>query len=296
MARNRRISSPPPSASASRPSLSSRPSGSDLDDEIVRASSAVRSPRLTKVFGYFRSFVGLTLAVSLAAGLVWGARRYVRTSSRFALDEVAVSGNRRRSADEVTTLAGLRKGENVFSVDLAKSRTALLGDPWIREAEIVRVLPGSFQVRIVERDAAGIVAMPSGTVLVTRDGELIKRFEAGDPAALPVVTGVSDVFVGDDRDAQVALVKRALALAIEYETSPLAAKFSLQEANITETGDVALVVGKQGVRLAMGQPPYRRKIDEAAKILDEIARRGGKADVVMLDNEAHPERVVVRMR
>ena len=46
----------------------------------------------------------------------------------------------------------------------------------------------------------------------------------------------------------------------------------------------------------MGGPPYRRKLEQAVRVVAELDRRGAKPDSIMLDNEARPDRVVVRMR
>ena len=59
---------------------------------------------------------------------------------------------------------------------------------------------------------------------------------------------------------------------------------------------MTLVVGKNAVALRMGAPPYRRKLDQAIRVVAELDRRGAKPDSIMLDNEARPDRVVVRMR
>jgi cell division protein FtsQ len=55
-------------------------------------------------------------------------------------------------------------------------------------------------------------------------------------------------------------------------------------------------VGREAIALSLGQPPYRDKIEEASRILNEVARRRANAAVIFLDDDAHPERVVVRMR
>jgi cell division protein FtsQ len=57
-----------------------------------------------------------------------------------------------------------------------------------------------------------------------------------------------------------------------------------------------VTIGREAIALSLGQPPYRDKIEEASRILNEVARRKANASVIFLDNDAHPERVVVRMR
>jgi cell division protein FtsQ len=59
---------------------------------------------------------------------------------------------------------------------------------------------------------------------------------------------------------------------------------------------MTLVVGKSGVTIKLGAAPYRRKIEQAVRVVAELDRRGAKPDAIMLDNDARPDRVVVRVR
>ncbi|HVH44593.1 MAG TPA: cell division protein, partial [Labilithrix sp.] len=70
----------------------------------------------------------------------------------------------------------------------------------------------------------------------------------------------------------------------------------IQEVHVEPNGDMTLVVGKSGVAVRMGAGPYRRKLEQAVRTVAELDRRGAKPSAIMLDDEARPERVVVRMR
>jgi cell division protein FtsQ len=229
--------------------------------------------------------------------VAWGARRYVKTSPRFAVTEVVTTGAKRRSPDDLMAIAGIAKDQNVFTVDLDRARARLLADPWVSDATLARQLPGTVYVHVTEREAAGLVSTTAGdTYVVMRDGTPIKRIEAGDPADLHVVTGIPVQQMVDDREGATRKIRRALDLAFDYEHAPLASGKPLQEVHVETNGDMTLVVGKSAVALHMGAPPYRRKLEQAARVVFELDRRGAKADAVMLDNEARPDRVVVRMR
>jgi cell division protein FtsQ len=102
--------------------------------------------------------------------------------------------------------------------------------------------------------------------------------------------------LAEDREGARRLVRRAIDLAAEYVHGPLIARSPLEEGHVDPEGEMTLVIGKSATSLVLGDPPYRRKIDQAARVLAELDKRGAKADRVMLDNEARPERVVVRMR
>jgi cell division protein FtsQ len=264
----------------------------DAEPEIAEAPSPKPPSRLA---GIARAAFGVVLVVGVSVAAALGARHYVTTTPRFAIKDIEVSGNARRTPEDVAVAAGIAKGENVFSLDLDRARGRLLADPWIREATISRRLPGTVTVQVTERDAAAIVAL-GDSYLASRDGDVFKRLEPGDPTDLPAVTGLTADMIAEDRDAAIRSIRRALDLAAEYDRSPLAARAPLEEVHIADGEALTLFVGKSAIALELGVAPFHQKLEEAAKVLGELERRGAKADAIMLDNEAHPERVVARVR
>ncbi len=295
------LTPPPPRTARNVRRLSAAPVHG-LESVAPPSNSPVSEPprvspeRLGAAMRILRGVVGFALVVGIGIAVAWAARRYIKTSPRFAVREIVTTGGKRRSPDELATIAGIAKGDNVFTTDLDRARARLLADPWVSEATLARQLPGTVFLRVVEREAAGVLGTGDGTYLVTREGTIIKKLETGDPTDLPVVTGVSLEQLTADREGATRTVKRALDLAFDVERSALAHRSALEEVHVEANGEMTLVIGKSGVRLYMGPAPYRRKIDQAVRVLGEIDRRGGKAESVMLDNEGRPDRVVVRMR
>jgi len=242
-----------------------------------------------------RAVLGAFLVLALSTAVAWGARRHVLTSPRFAIEEITVHGAHLRSADTLMAESGVAKGMNVFGLDLDRARARLLADPWIETATLARQLPGKVVIQVSERELGAIVPLPE-PYLAARDGRIFKRMEVSDPSDLPIVTGLTSDAVAQDRDGTQRLILRALDLAGDYEHGPLAARAPLQEIHVSNGGELTLVVGKDGVSLALGLPPFRRKLEEAGRIFAELDRRGEHAAIVMLDDEARPDRVVVRTR
>ena len=279
---------------------SSFPSDPPMAVPVKVAPRAVES----RAMRIARGVIGFVMVLGIGGTVAWGARHYVKTSPRFAVSEIVTTGAKRRSPDELASIAGIAKGQNVFSTDLDRARARLMADPWVSEATLARQLPGTIFLRVVEREAGGIVATNDGSVkaaggetyVVTREGAIIKRLETGDPTDLPIVTGVVLQQLLDDRDGATRTVRRALDLAADYEHSPLASRSPLEEVHVEANGEMTLVIGKNSVALHMGSPPYRRKLEQAVRVVAELDRRGAKPDSIMLDNEARPDRVVVRMR
>lgn len=268
----------------------------DPSPRLELPSPASRGPgRTARVLAAMRTALGVVLVVGASGAVAWVARRHVLTSPRFAVTDVEVVGNERRPADVIGSESGIAVGANVFALDLDAARAKLLADPWIADVTLARRLPGTILVQVTERKPAAIVAL-GDTYLATVEGEPFKRLEPGDPVDLPLVTGLRAEDVADDREGAMRTVRRAIDVASEYEHGPLARRAPLEEVHVQPDGAFALVVGHAGTELVLGGPPFRRKLDEAARVLAELAKRGAKADTIMLDNDARPERVVVRMR
>jgi cell division protein FtsQ len=217
------------------------------------------------------------------------------TSARFAITEVDVIGAERRPADAVIAESGLMVGSNVFAADLDGARARVLADPWIADATFARRLPGTILVRVTERKAAALIALGE-TFLATSDGEPFKKLEPGDPVDPPLVTGLTQDAFAADRDGATRTVRRGIDLAAEFERFGFAKRAPLQEVHVGPDGAFTLVVGHTALQLALGGPPFHRKLDQAARVVAELDRRGAKPEAIMLDNDARPDRVVVRMR
>jgi cell division protein FtsQ len=262
----------------------------------AKATAKPLSARAERVFGALRFLAGTALVVGASWSVAWAARRYVTTSPRFVVTDVVVNGNKLRTPEQLAAEAKITKGQNVFTVDLDEARSLLARDPWVSEVTLGRRLPGTILVQVKEREAAALVSIGGDVYLATREGELFKRIEPGDPADLVVVTGVEPDAVADDREGASRAIRRALDLAGDYAQSAMGPKAPLQEIHLARDGSTTLVVGRAGMTLALGTPPFRHKLEQATRVLAELDRRGAKADAVLLDNDARPERVVVRMR
>ncbi len=272
------------------------------ESELSSAAPARPRPlsrRARRTWSIVRGALLTVVVVAASVGTAVLARNYIVTSPRFALTSVEVSGNARRTPDEIAERAGLEKGANVFLLDTEAAREKLLADPFIRDATVVRRLPGTARVQVAERTPAALVAL-GDLYLSTEAGELFKVYEQGDPFDLPVITGLAPDDVATDREGAARSIRRALDVVAEYEHTPLASKAKVEEVHLDsangERDAVTLIVGKQAIALALGQPPYRKKFEEAARALAEVDKRGGKVEAVLLDNEVRADRVVVRLK
>lgn len=296
---NRRLPQPSrPDGAPSRPRSLSDDAAAPFPP-AGRAGSSTGSVRSGRIIGTLRTIAGVALVAGTSVGVAWVARRHVMTSTRFAITEIAVSGNDHRPTDVIVAESGLQVGANVFIADLDAAQARLLTDPWIAGAALGRRLPGTIVMRVTERRAAALAAL-GDTFLTTADGEPFKKLEVGDPpeeiGSLPLVTGLRPESIREDREGTMQTIRRAIDLAAEFERTPLAKRAPLEEVHVEADGVFSLVVGRSAIELVLGTPPFRRKLDQAARVVAELDRRGAKPGAIMLDNDTRPDRVVVRMR
>ena len=239
---------------------------------------------------------GVLIVVCASVAVAWGAHHYALSTPRFSVRKVEIDGNRRKSDADIVELAGLQPGQNIFALDLANAQRRLLTDPWIKEATISRKLPGTLKVELSEREPAALASIGGRLYLVTPTGEPFKEVKEGDPTDLPVVTGMDAAGLARNRKREIQRVGDALAVLRHYQRLPLSKVHPAQEAHLTAGGDVILTVGKDGIALHLGRGPWKKKLLMAARVIGKLRRKGRVPGIVFLDNQAHPERVVVRMR
>ncbi len=240
------------------------------------------------------AFVGLL--VTAVGGFAYGARQFFVSTSRFSIERVEVEGSRRFGEQQLLALAGIKRGDNLFALDLEQAERELASNPWISSARISRKLPDSLKVSVSEYTAVAVAGIDSALYLVTREGMPIKAVEENDHVDYPVVTGVSAEDLRIDRARALERIADGIAIVDRYQRLPIAKAYPAQEIHMAEAGTVTLVVGDGGISFHLGKGPFRQKLLMAARVIGKLRARQQTPGIIFLDNEAHPERVVVRLR
>ncbi|MCW2923967.1 MAG: Polypeptide-transport-associated domain protein FtsQ-type [Thermoleophilia bacterium] len=149
--------------------------------EAGRRASARRRQVLQR-----RIRVGLVLALLVAVGAAW---LVVPASDAFRIRHVEVTGassvgdlELRRSVDH------LLEGKTVYTVDEGAVERRIERFPFVRQASVVRHLPGGLELRVVEyRPLALGTADGHHYWLIARDGRVLARAKAKEWTGLPLV-------------------------------------------------------------------------------------------------------------
>ncbi|MFZ5894360.1 MAG: cell division protein FtsQ/DivIB [Myxococcota bacterium] len=274
------------------------------EEAYAASESPVPGPVALKAPTSFGGRLWLGVRVALGIGAVVGtsllvaasAHRYALTSPRFSVKNLVVSGSTRFREGEVRELAGIGPGSNIFALDPKLVEARLLQNPWISQASVNRKLPSTLEVQLKQRDATAIAAIGERLYLVSKEGEPFKQVESGDPYDLPIVTGLRAENLQRDRSRELERLGIALEVLRQYGRLGMSRVHAAQEVHVGEAGQINLTVGKEGIVLSLVTKGTRQRLLMAERVVQEMRQSGRVPGVVFADNQAHPERVVVRMR
>ncbi|MAW85844.1 MAG: cell division protein FtsQ [Phyllobacteriaceae bacterium] len=152
-------------------------------------SGEVHVPR--HAFGLMAAgFLGASAAYgSWLGGHVPAIVSAVASGTGFAISQVDIAGNTETSEIDVMGAIGLTGWTALpgFSPEAARQRIAEL--PWVQEASVQKVYPGTLQVKVSERTPFALWQQGDSVAVIERDGSVIAPYRNDRYASLPLVVG-----------------------------------------------------------------------------------------------------------
>ena len=108
----------------------------------------------------------------------------------FRLSHVNVEGATPEASADILKASGLQKNAPILGLDLKALRGRVEQVGWVKTARIVRLLPDSLVISVVQRDAAAVWQHGGRSIVVDGQGRPIPEANAGEFAQLPLVVGV----------------------------------------------------------------------------------------------------------
>ena len=166
----------------------------------------------------------LTLLV-IATGIVYGTvlapkiEGWLIERSRdagFVLTDLEIEGQVRSRRADVLAALDVDTGVPLLSVDLELIRSQLETLPWVKHAEVTRILPGALKVKLTERTPFALWQQDGNVRLIDETGHVITGRGLGEFTNLMLVVGQ-----GADKNISglEALLKEAPLLASRVKTA-----------------------------------------------------------------------------
>ncbi len=232
----------------------------------------------------------LFVVTAIGAGGFYSYRR-VMASNYFSVVHLEFDGVKHANPQELKRLVSSSLGRHILTVDLKMLERSVRSHPWVKSVQVSRELPRTIRFKIEEHTPRALLLM-GHLYLVSRAGRVFKRADFGEQGGLPVVTGIERLTYINHPQAAHGLVKRALKVLDIVEAGR---RLPLSEVHITPAGDVTLFLERGGAAIRLGRTVRKQQLLKLDQVLAALGPEAEKARIYYLDNEAHTERVTVRM-
>jgi cell division protein FtsQ len=172
-------------------------------------------------------------------------RSYLLHDPRFVIpssDQIETVGNVHLTRAQLLSVFGADVERNIFKVPLAERRADLERLPWVQRATVMRLLPNTLRVQVVERTPVAFVRQGSAIGLVDGSGVLLDMpaSDAGDPHySFPVLTGLSASDPLSMRAARLEIYRRFMK---ELDRSGEKVTENLSEVDVSNPEDVKALI------------------------------------------------------
>jgi cell division protein FtsQ len=237
-----------------------------------------------------RMLVLVTLALATAGYSTYRAVRWAVAARVLTVQHIVVSGNARMSSGEVTALLSDAIGSSMVTIDLEAWRQRLLSAPWVSDASIRRVLPGTLAVTIEERQPMGVGRLDDALFLIDDTGTIIDEFGPNYAELdLPVIDGLASPHGGDTL-VEAGRASLAGRLVAELQRRPELAQ-RISQIDVSDGRDAVVVLKGDAARVRVGDGQFAERLQSYLALAPTLREHVADIDYVDLRFD---ERVYVR--
>ena len=243
-----------------------------------------------------RSRKHVAFVAVLSAGLlsvVYFVAGALLTAEALTVTHITVSGNTRLSRGEVLSLLDGLSGRNMLLLSLEEWRQGILASPWVEDAAIRRVLPGTIDIAIAERQPMGIGRIAGALYLLDQRGDIIDEF-GPDHAEFdfPLIDGLATAESADADEPVVDEGRAALAMRLlaSLQGRPdLAGRVS--QIDVTDVRNAVVILKGDTAQVRIGDDRFAERLQSYLDLAPTLRREVPQIDYVDL---RFGERVYVR--
>lgn len=165
--------------------------------------------------------------IALHFGLSWLLDRVLYRNDHYTLNQIQVEPRGRFSVRSISQAAGLERGENLWTLDLAQMARDIDRLPYVASARVERHFPDRIVIRIRERvplvriSGANADRGAAGTFYLDREGIVLQPRDNEAVPQLPEVTGLKNADLEPGARLDAPALGTALDLLQAIDRSPL---------------------------------------------------------------------------
>lgn len=208
--------------------------------------------------------------------LGYRAAEFIVTSDALTVTRITVRGSTRLSRSEVLSLLDGLRGRSMALVSLEEWRQKVLASPWVDDAAIRRILPGTVDVVIAERQPMGIGRIGNALYLLDQHGDIIDEF-GPDHAQfdLPLIDGLAATERAGTGGSTVDEARAALAVRLltSLQRRPDLAR-RVSQIDVTDVRDAVVILKGDTALIRIGEDEFVERLqsylDLASALREEV--------------------------
>ena len=114
---------------------------------------------------------------------------YVTQKAGFCVTQIFIEGRTHVALNALKKQLAIEIGDPIFLHSLGEIKQKVESFPWIKEAKIKRLLPGSFYIYLNEHVPLAIWKSKKGFSLIDTKGNIIPCPDSENPSNLPIIIG-----------------------------------------------------------------------------------------------------------
>jgi hypothetical protein len=257
--------------------------------DVKLRSSKIRAARARRVV----IALGVCFGTVLGLYALWclgefTLNKLVYENKSFAIQQVEVQTDGVISADQLRRWSGVRPGQNLLALDLARVKRDLEMQAMIESVSVERILPGTLRLRVSEREPVAQVTVPeprpgggldlkifqideNGYVMLPLDPRqrAVPPTQADDQ--LPLILGINASDLQPGRKLESAQVQAALKWINVFEASSMANLVDLKKIDVLSP-EVLIVTTGQGSEVTFRLDNFDQQLLRWQKIYEECQR------------------------
>jgi len=234
----------------------------------------------------------------LALLLVGGAAVAVlanKWKSDLRVVDVQVKGNQIIPGEEIISLAGIKRDDRLFDIDLFAAQARVLKNTFIRAAAINRDVPGGISITVEERSPLAAVVLDQMYYL-DADGFVLPPVRSENIFDLPVLTGtIRGGELAPGRQVSNGIVREALVILKTAQQVGDELYRCISEVHINGAKDIVLYTAEYGVPVIFGRGDVAAKMVKFDGFWHQVVRHHGVRELHYIDLRFEGQ-VVVRWK
>ena len=232
-----------------------------------------------------------TVVVAIALYGIYRGVALALAADALTVSRITVSGNVRMSKGEVLSLMDGLRGQSMVTINLEGWRQRLMTSPWVADAAMRRLLPGTIAVVISERRPMGIARLGNDLYLIDQRGTIIDEFGPNYAEFdLPIIDGLASA--PHDGAPLVDEVRADLAarLLASLQARPDLAK-RVSQVDVSDARDGVVILEGDTALVRLGEDQFVERLQSYVDLAPALRERVEEIDYVDLRFD---ERVYVR--